>query len=87
MRDTGLEQSEANLVAPDSRVEAQHVVRECRELAQQLYTDEAAADHDDGEAAAACCRLGGRIGSLELFYQVIPQHQRVRHRLEREGVR
>ena len=87
MRGTGLEQQEANLVASESRIEAQHVIRECRELAQQLDTDEAAADHDDREAAATHGRLRGRVGSLELLDQVIPQHQRVRHRLERERVR
>ena len=68
-------------------IEAQHVVREGRELAEQLDTDEAAADHDDRQAPATRRRLRGRIGALELLDQVVSQHQRVRHRLERERVR
>jgi hypothetical protein len=83
----GLEQPEANLVASDPRIEAQHATHECRELTQQLDTDEAAADDDYRETAATCCRFGGRIRSFELLDQVISQHQRIRHRLEREGVR
>ena len=83
----GLEQQEPNLVASEPRIEAQHVIGECRQLAQQLDTDQAAADHDDGEAAATGRRLRRGVGSLELFDQVISKHQRVRHRLERESVR
>ena len=70
----------------DARVVAQHVVGECGELAEQLDADEPAADHDDREAAAPRRRVGRRVGSLELFDQVISQHQRVRHRLERQRV-
>ena len=49
----GFEQQEANLVAPDARIEAQHVFDERRELAEQFDTDEAAADHDDRQTPAS----------------------------------
>ena len=53
----GLEQQEANLVASEPRIEAQHVVGERRQLAQQLDADQAAADHDDRQAAASRRRI------------------------------
>ena len=84
---TCLEQQEANVVASKPRIEAEHVIRERREFAEQLDTDEAAADHDDGEARATGRWLRGRVGSLELFNQVVSEHQRVRHRFEGERVR
>ena len=76
-----------NLVTTDAWIEPQHVVDKCRQLAQEFDADQAAADHDDGQTAPAHRRVGRRIGALELFDQVIPQHQRICHRLEREGVR
>jgi hypothetical protein len=55
-----LEQVEANLVATDTRIEPQHVVGECRQLAQQLDTAhgrhaiESAAEYDDAHARSTC---------------------------------
>ena len=48
----GLEQEKPHLLTPDARIEAQHVVRERAQLAEQLDADESAADDDDREAAA-----------------------------------
>ena len=81
-----LEQPEAHLLTTDARIEAQHVIGKRGQLAQQLDADEAAADDDDRQTAPARRRVGRRIGAFELFDQVIPQHERIRHRLERECV-
>ena len=83
----GLEQPEADLVAPDARIEAQHVVGKRRELTHQFYADQSAADHDDCETPAPLGRVRGCVRAFEAFDQVISQHQRIRHRLERQGVR
>ncbi len=83
----GFEQPKANLVAPNTRIEAQHVVGKRRELTDQFYADQSAADHDNRQTPAPLRRVRGCIRAFEASDQVISQHQRIRHRLEREGVR
>ena len=83
----GLEQPKAHLVAPDARIEAQRVVRKCRELTDEFHTDESAANHDDRQTAAPLRGVRGGVRAFEASDQVISQHQRIRHRLERQGVR
>jgi hypothetical protein len=78
---------EADFLATDARIESQHIVGERRELAQQLDANQAAANHDDGQAARARRLIPRGVGSFELFNQLISQDQRVRHRLECERVR
>ena len=48
----GLEQPKAHLVAPDTRIEAQHIVGKRRELTHQLGADQSAADHDHRQTPA-----------------------------------
>jgi hypothetical protein len=82
-----LEQMEANLVTTDARIEAQHIVHKRGQLAKELGANKAAADHDNRQTTPSLRRVGRRIRTFELFDHVISQHQRIAHRLEREGVR
>ena len=75
----GLEQVEAELVAAEARIVAQDVLGERGELAEQLDTDQPAADHDEGEAPAAELRVRRGIGPLELLDHVVPDQERVGH--------
>jgi hypothetical protein len=84
---TGLEQLEPDLLTADTRVESAHVVGEGGQLAEELDAHQAASDDDDRQATAPRARFGRGIGPFELLDQVIPQHERIGHRLEREGVR
>ena len=78
----GLEQPEADLIAPDPWIEAQHIVGKRRELTHQFCADQSAADHDDCETPAPLGRGRGCVRAFEAFDQTISQHQRIRHRLE-----
>ena len=83
----GLEHPEANLVAPDARIEAQHVVGKRRELTHQFYANQPAADDHNRQTPAPLGRVRGCVRAFEAFDQMISQHQRVRHRLEGQRVR
>src|SRR5687768_17737771 len=67
----GLEEPEVQLVAADPRVKTQHVVRKGAEFAEQFDANEPAADHHNRQGAAACRRLAGGIGELQLFDYLI----------------
>ena len=77
-----LEQVEAQLVAADARVVAQHVIGERGELAEKLDTHESAADDHDRETAPAGSRGSRRVRPFEALDQMVSQHERVGHRLE-----
>src|SRR5215212_1529208 len=62
---TRLEQLKANLMAPDARIEAQHVVGKRGQLADQFDADEATADHDNRQTLAPLRRARSGVGAFE----------------------
>jgi hypothetical protein len=83
----GLEQPKTDLVAPNARIKAQHVVGKRGELTDQFYANQSSANDDNRQTLAPLRRVRGCVRAFEAFDQVISQHQRIRHRLERQGVR
>ena len=65
----GLEQPKANLVAPNARIKAQHVVGERREFTDQFCADQSAADHDNRQTRATL----RRVRVFEAFNQVVSE--------------
>ena len=73
----GLEQPEADLVAPDPRIEAQHIVGKRRELTDEFHADQSAADHDDRQTLAPLAprpRLRPRVRSIRSGDFSAPAH-------------
>ena len=56
---TRLDEAKTHLVATHPRIVAKDIVGKRRQLAEELHPNEAAADHDDREAAAT--KLGSRL--------------------------
>ncbi len=67
----GLEQPKANLVAPDARIKALHVVGKRYEFTRQFYANQFAADHDNCQTPAPLRRVRGCIRAFEASDQVI----------------
>src|SRR6185312_9901295 len=82
----GLEELKAQLVSTDARIVSELVVNECRELAEQLDPDEAAADDDNRQQLPAPLRAGLHVRALQALDDMVPQHERVGHGLERARV-
>jgi hypothetical protein len=76
-----------DLVPPNARIEAQYVVGKRRELTDELHADQSAADHHDRQTRTPMRRVAGCVRPFEALDQLIPEHQRVGHRLECQRVR
>src|SRR5262249_9914382 len=81
-----LEEDEPDLVAVDVLVHGGDPVREGGQLAEQLNTDQPAADYDESELAALARGVPLDVGALEPLDDVVAEQQTVGEGLEGEGI-
>src|SRR5689334_1641679 len=74
---------EVHLVATYRGIVSKLVFYEGGQLAEQLDANESTADDDDRQQRAPPFRVGFDVRTLQLFDQMIAQHERIGDRLER----
>jgi hypothetical protein len=67
-------------------VKRRDAVNECGQLAEQLHSDQSAANDREREQSAFALRVSLHVGPLEALDHVVAEQEGVGERLEREGV-